>query len=82
VEDYYKNLSGEFTPRPSASEIERLSVDETVAAMLAEQRRRKMRLRGSPKRSERQKRDAWQKLTPKRRDFEAKPERSGSEIHE
>ena len=70
MEDYYKNLSGEFTPRPSASEIERLSVDETVATMLAEQRRRK----DEAKRLAEEKRKAEEKrlaeIDAKRRDFE------------
>jgi len=45
VEEYYNNISGDMTPPPSAIEIERLSVDDTVALMLAEQRQRKEEIR-------------------------------------
>ena len=77
VEDYYKNLSGDFPAPPSASEIERLSVDETVAAMLAEQRRRK----DEAKRLAEEKRKAEEKrmaeIDAKRQDFEVKPKYQG-----
>ncbi|KIM85565.1 hypothetical protein PILCRDRAFT_816762 [Piloderma croceum F 1598] len=77
VEDYYKNLSGDFPAPPSASEIERLSVDETVAAMLAEQRRRK----DEAKRLAEEKRKAEEKrmaeIDLKRQDFEVNPKYQG-----
>jgi len=73
VEDYYKNLSGDFPAPPSASEIERLSVDETVAAMLAEQRRRKDEAKRLAEEKRKAKEKRMAEIDAKRQNLEVKP---------
>ena len=77
AEDYYKNLAGGFPTPPSASEIERLSVDETVAAMLAEQRRRKDEAKRLAEEKRRAEEKRMAEIDLKRQDFEVNPKYHG-----